>query len=263
MSLVKINNFNVKPLPIKGGSRNFKGSDLFKRQFFNMSILAHTNSGKTTVISNLLDKFVDRYTLVMIFCSTIDTDESWKYIIKSLENKGVPVMAEHHFIERGVNYIDEWLEEQNKSHKIPENEEQEEKKSAYMLTDEQEKSTNTKKSVPLNYIIIFDDLSSDLRNKSIDTLLKKSRHYRAKVIISSQALTDIQPSSHSQIYCLLLFKGLSRKNIEYITKRYPLWIEFDEFWNIYKSITDEPYQFMTLIPMEREVRKNLNEKFVE
>ena len=59
----------------------------------------------------------------------------------------------------------------------------------YILT---EKEVTTKKKhkkceyqAP-EYIIIFDDLSSELKSQSLLTLLRKNRHFKTKLIISSQ-----------------------------------------------------------------------------
>ena len=52
---------------------------------------------------------------------------------------------------------------------------------------ENEKSKKKKKKCKYKcceYMIIFDDLSSELKSKSLLNLLKKNRHYKSKLIIS-------------------------------------------------------------------------------
>lgn len=58
-----------------------------------------------------------------------------------------------------------------------------------------EKKKKSKKSKYLapEYMIIFDDLSSELKSRSLLSLLKFNRHFKAKLIISSQWLHDLLP----------------------------------------------------------------------
>jgi hypothetical protein len=49
-------------------------------------------------------------------------------------------------------------------------------------------------------------------------LLKWNRHYKAKVIISSQWLHDLLPESRKQIDLFLIFKGFPAKKLAEIYK---------------------------------------------
>ena len=49
---------------------------------------------------------------------------------------------------------------------------------------EEKPERKTKKIVP-EYIFVFDDMSDELQNKNIATLLKKHRHFKTKIICSS------------------------------------------------------------------------------
>ena len=81
--------------------------------------------------------------------------------------------------------------------------------------DNNKKGKKEKKSKYLTpeYIIIFDDLSSELKSKSLLSLLKFNRHFKAKLIISSQWLHDLLPESRKQIDLFLIFKGFSEEKI--------------------------------------------------
>ena len=48
----------------------------------------------------------------------------------------------------------------------------------------EKKERKLKKLAP-EYIFVFDDLGNDLRHPAITQLFKASRHYKAKVIVSS------------------------------------------------------------------------------
>jgi hypothetical protein len=65
------------------------------------------------------------------------------------------------------------------------------------------------------YVFIFDDLGADLRDKSITQLFKTSRHYKAKVIVSSQYVHDLSNS------CI--------KNLNHLIKK--------SFWFCLKHLT--------------------------
>jgi len=290
MKLQKINNFRIKPVAVGSGKpKKFKGDDVFKRQYFNIALLSKTASGKTTVIKNLIDKFKTKNTLFLIFASTINLDATWAEILKTLPEDSY--MAEPHFIDGKDDLLAQWMKENNNFEEGDDSEIDEQDdttlspppQSQPIITNPlhmapncgfhtppirqpdkpQAKSKPSKKTKNnCEWIIIFDDLSSDMRHKSVSTLLKKSRHYKAKVIISSQSLTDITPSAHNQLYALCLFKGISDDSLQYIYKRYEMFLPFDEFVKVYHEITQEPYKFLTLLPVEQEIRKNLDQKII-
>ena len=61
------------------------------------------------------------------------------------------------------------------------------------------------------YIFILDDLSDEMGSASVTALLKKNRHFRCKVILSSQYPNDLSKSARKQIDIWILFKSLSKK----------------------------------------------------
>ena len=61
-------------------------------------------------------------------------------------------------------------------------------------------------------MIIFDDLSDEIRNsRDVAALLKNGRHF-AKVIISSQYLKDLRPEARTNIDYFILFKASTKKH---------------------------------------------------
>lgn len=62
-------------------------------------------------------------------------------------------------------------------------------------------------------IFIFDDISSQLKLPEIDFLVKKNRHLKSKVFISTQYVVDLDPGARMQMDYCLAFKGLSIANL--------------------------------------------------
>ena len=110
--------------------------------------------------------------------------------------------------------------------------------------DEDEEKPRKEKLRSPEHIIILDDLSTELKNKSITALLKKNRHFKAKIIISSQYLNDLLPESRKQLDYFILFRGHPKKKVEEIHRDCDASIPLDEFYDMYKFATEEPYSFL-------------------
>ena len=287
MQGTKINNFKIKPIVSNIISdKPWNGKDVFPgRQYFNLALLSHTGSGKTTVIYNLVKKFRDPHTVFMIFSSTYQLDPTYTEMIKWINSKKNELLVHDHFLQGTgsdkINLIEQFMEEYKNMLDEDGNSEPEEKKGdlqpnpstnlallKYFAskginldkateTPKKTKADLRKKLQKLNFIIIIDDLSKDLRKgNTIETLLKKSRHYHARVFISSQTLSDIAPSSHAQLYALCLFSGMGEKDVEYIFNRYDMPVTKERFLQQYKEVIKTKYNFLTILPNEREQRNN-------
>ena len=125
------------------------------------------------------------------------------------------------------------------------------------------KSKKPKKSKYLapEEMIIFDDLSSELKSKSLLSLLKFNRHFKAKLIISSQWLHDLLPESRKQIDLFLIFKGFPEDKIALIYKDCDSSPPFETFYQIYKKSTINPHSFMYVDTRADEFRSNFDKKF--
>ena len=75
------------------------------------------------------------------------------------------------------------------------------------------KPPRTKYQAP-DLIIILDDIADGLKKGSVATLLKKNRHFKSKVIISSQWLNDIPPAALGQMSLVCLFRAFSADKLE-------------------------------------------------
>lgn len=107
------------------------------------------------------------------------------------------------------------------------------------------------------YLIILDDISDELKNRALKLLVKNSKHYKIKLIISSQDFTDVLPSIHAQGDICCIFKETTDKRLEYLFEKLSLWGNLAEFKKVYKHITSEPYEFLLIDRQRQHYRKGL------
>jgi len=110
---------------------------------------------------------------------------------------------------------------------------------------------------PPEYLIIIDDLSHELKSEGIDTLLKQFRHFKCKVIISTQDLLDLPPSGRKQLDYVALFPLISRDRLKTVHKDLGLIQEFEPMERVYKAITATPYNFMLIDRPNKTLRNKL------
>ena len=91
--------------------------------------------------------------------------------------------------------------------------------------------------------------------------MKKSRHYKASILLSSQYYLDIKPECRKQIDVFLLYKGQTEQKLEAIYDDADLSIEYDEFKQLYNDATKEPYSFLYVDTRNDEFRENYNKQF--
>ena len=123
------------------------------------------------------------------------------------------------------------------------------------------KSKKSKYKCP-EYMIVLDDLSNELKSKSLLTLLKKNRHYKSKIIISSQWLHDLLPESRKQIDLFMIFKGFPEKKIAEIYKDCDSSIPFDTFLKIYHQATKKPHSFLYIDSRSDKMRCGFDQEFI-
>lgn len=281
MELEKINNVKIHPVVnneiTADVARKVLGHDLFVEPYANIGILSKKKSGKTTVIFNILKKCAHKNTVVMLFGSTVFKDATYEKINDMLSNKGCHVARHNHFIEDGVNLIDAFIDEA--SQKQDDEKDEPEAPVRYgngilkTMTHEEIRRKNSEKPKPLpkppkpktiypEYILVFDDLSESLRHKSISSLVKINRHFKSKIILSSQRITDLHPQALGQCDYVLMFRSFNDEIIETVRKKLDLSITEEEFRNIYYTATEEPYNFLYIDVVREEFRKNFNMKFI-
>ena len=238
IKLRKINNEVVKPIPVKKiNPNNIRGYDLFPELYANIFLLAKKKSGKTSAIYKILKKCADKNSKVVIFASTVHKDPNWLAIIKWLKKKEIPFVSYTSFTDEGLNQLDELT-------KFLENEEEEGIKDEdgnritaeeiLGLIPEEEYERKPRLIIP-EYIIVMDDLSIELRNPNVSHLLKRNRHFRSKVIMSSQYLHDLKPESIQQLDYILIWPGITESKLIKIYENLNLAIPYSLFKTLYEN----------------------------
>ena len=265
IKLQKINNEVVKPIPIKKiPPRNIKGCDLFPELYANVFLLAKKKSGKTSAIYKILKKCADEKSKVVIFASTVHKDPNWIAIVKWLKKKEIPFATYTSFHDEGMNQLDELTNYLQNEEEEGFKDENDETIPAEVLLDldfsphEEEKKP---KMISPEYIIIMDDLSTELKNPSVNHLLKRNRHFKSKVIISSQYIHDLMPEAIQQLDYILLWPNIPDMKLRKIHENLDLSIDFPLFKTLYENATQEPHNFQYVDIRNEMYRKNFNQQY--
>lgn len=237
------------------------GYDLFPEIYSNLFLVARKKSGKTSTIYNIIKHCCNKESNVIVFCATYEKDMAWIKIQEYLDKKEIPSEFHMSFInDDGVNKLAELIETlKSEKELVEEEEEPEEPTLAEVMFGEDRVVIKKKKpkKISQKYMIIIDDLSMELKNPFVSALLKTNRHYKSKVIISSQWPNDIPPQARRQIDYILLFSGINHEKLEQLFNNADLNIEFDQFLKLYKDATQERYNFFYIDTSGR-YRQNFN-----
>ena len=139
--------------------------------------------------------------------------------------------------------------------------------SALIMQDDEPPNPEKKKKRPKEkapkIIVVFDDLSTEIKAPSLTALMKKNRHFKSKIIIASQYWNDMDLQARKQIDYVLLFQGLSQSlaKLEDIYKNCDLSIPFELFVKLYRFCTSERFHFMWIDVVNSEFRKDFSHKF--
>jgi hypothetical protein len=269
IKLKKINKEEIKVIPVSHAHPDeILGYDIFPTEFCNIFICASQGSGKTNTVNKICEKCINKDTKVFVFASTHNIDDNWKYIKQQLEKRNIAAVYYSSIEENGIDNLEQLMlfmeneamvEEQQKQQKEENiNDYIQVVKVDYDIKSFKVKVKPKKKKAP-KYMIIFDDMSSSLKKRNVPALLKKLRHFKSKVIVSTQYLNDLGLDSRSQVNYWLLFKGQSTDKLENIYETIGTNMSFEDFYLLYKKITDQPYTFMYINKVKGEFRKNFNE----
>jgi len=269
----KINNVQVKKVQLHEveDHRPVKGADLFEEIYANIFLCAKKKSGKTSTIYKIVKECMGKKTKVIAFVSTIHKDATWKAIRKYCEGKGNEFIAHTSLKEDGEDLLDKLVEElkdeaeiEDEDKNLDERVRRLEKKLCPLSYDgdsddeHKEKKERKEKYRSPEYLIILDDLSSELKSKSLVSLLKKNRHFKAKIIVSSQYLNDLLPESRKQQDYFLIFKGQPKAKLEEIRRDGDVGLEEEEFRDVYQFATEERYSFLYIDTHNNTFRRNFN-----
>ena len=89
-------------------------------------------------------------------------------------------------------------------------------------------------------------------------LLKTNRHWKAKVIVSTQYITDIAPAARRQFDYWLLFPKLSPQNLAMVRLSAGLPLDEQEFIDLYNIATKDRYNFLYIDTNNVEYRHNFS-----
>lgn len=276
MERKRINKVQCTAIPLRGqkDTRPVKGVELFPEIYANIFLCAKKKSGKTSVIYNILQRCVGRDTSVVAFVSTLNKDAGWETIRHWCEEtKGVPFVGYTSLTEGGEDHLQSLVDHLQEGVK----EEADEAPApaapisslpcmpAPGMGPPPEHKGKPPRRTPYQaqeYIIILDDLANELKKPTIPALLKKNRHLKFKVIVSSQWLNDLHPEARRQMDYIILFKGQSAKKIEEVYAAADLSITLEEFQKIYEDATVKPYSFLYIDTVNGTFRKNFNEEYL-
>ncbi len=261
-----LNNISIKPL-VNANSLDeskVKGGKMFSDPYNVTYLCARRKSGKTSVIAEILKKCSDKKTTFWFFVPTSRVDESWKSIISSMEDRGNTVNVFDSIMEGKTNLLDEIVADLSAGDEPTKKDEKPVKAPVKMLFDipESEKKKyeyKPKKLAPL-HIFVFDDISQELKNTALLALLKKSRHLKSAVYISSQYVNDLPPQALKQLSYFLCFRSMTRDKLEHIYKMLDLSIDIEKFFDIYDFATKDLYNFLYVDMKNQSFRKNFSKE---
>lgn len=257
---------DIKPIVVGTGNdpSKVKFGNVFQNPFNTTFLCAKRKSGKTSVLGEIIDKTINKKTIVWIFCPTTNVDDAWKAIINKLENKNNVVNVFESIMDGKKNQLSEIIDELAKGN---DEKDQIETKPVKKLIccgtkDDivKEKPYKPKKISP-EHIFILDDLSHELKNPAVYKLLKNGRHLKASCYISFQYPLDILPAGWKNCEYAICFKSFSEDKLEHIYKQLDLTIPLETFINIYKYVMkDNKYDFLFIDAKNEKFRKNFNKE---
>jgi hypothetical protein len=113
METNEISDFVVKkvPVPPLPNLDDIAGGKLFPQLYYNAYIVAKKRSGKSTVLSSIILKSVNKKSNVIFFVSTINKDATYQYILDKLDAKGINYTIYTDIVdENGFNILDNMIE---------------------------------------------------------------------------------------------------------------------------------------------------------
>ena len=266
--------------------RPVKFGEVFAVPYSNVFLCALKQSGKTTCLTNIILNSAGKNTKIIIISNSVNNDAVIIDCIKKLRKRGNDVIELTDIVEDGINAIEEFIAEHKEKPQEEENEQQiaipqvasnivsQRRTIAEILNPvakvedmlkqseiKQEIKPKKKSKIIPEYIIVLDDVGKSLRDKWVDQLVKTNRHYRAMVLISSQHLNDLMPSTLQQMGYVILFSKFSDEKLEELFRKLDLGIQFDQFYRIYKDATKKNFDFLFIDRPNNSFRKNFNEQY--
>ncbi len=256
---------DIKPIILGAGAdpSKVKFGQVFGNPYNTTFLCAKRKSGKTSVLGEILNKTINKNTVIWIFCPTTNVDNSWKEIIRRLNDKGNIVNVFDSLKDGKINQLDKIIDELAKGD-IEDDSPKPKIKKLICCNNDKEEETKREykpKKISPEHIFIIDDLSHELKNPAIYKLLKNGRHLKASCYISFQYPLDILPAGWKNCEYAICFKSFSEDKLEHIYKQLDLTIPLDTFINIYKHVMkDNKFDFLFIDAKNEKFRKNFNKE---
>jgi hypothetical protein len=260
ISLKQINNQHVRaiPLPSNLDKRPIKGYDLIEELYANVFLCARKKVGKTTVIYKLIKDCTIKSTVIYIFCSTLFKDEAYIEIRKKIERMGNELHLFTSIYEDGQDQLDMLIEQLSQQAKEEEDNQEDEEPE-----DKQDDICERLKNLYQNQKMKKLKRRTVKISTSFLKLLKMNRHFKTKIIISSQYINDLLPQSRKMIDVFMIFKGFSEKKMHEIYRDCDSSLPFDVFYTLYKKATSEnKHSFLYIDTRSEKYRVNFHKEFV-
>lgn len=268
--MIRLKNLNkevIKPIPLKcKNDVRIKGFCLFPEIYSNIFLVAKKKSGKTSAINKILKECAGKRTKLYFFVSTIYKDDNWDYIVNYFKKKGNELHISTS-LKEGLEEITKTLQlEDSKRFEKKDKDKEVVKPNKYISIDgsddEEEDQPKKEKKLAPEHIFVFDDIGSELRDPAIDQLLKTNRHYKSKVILSSQYVNDLKPESRKQIDYWLLFKGHTEDKLLTIYKDSDINVTYEKFIQLYNIAVEKPYGFLYVDTRNDTFRRNFTDQLL-
>jgi hypothetical protein len=242
----KINNLEVKPFINKKKQKNILHKDLINIPYWCALLCGKKGSGKTSVWGNLiLQSAIPKFTIVRIFSTTLQTDETMINIFKSLDKNKI----EYELYDS--------LYDNNKENILS-------KQFNEIQNEVQELSKSIEKSIisSIFYIYVIDDMSDVMRSKELGKFITRHRHIKSCICLSSQYYYHFSPEIRYNLNLLLIFGDIGLDTLKqiYNEKVNSKSLTFENFLQLYEDITNIKYNFMYINSDHLEIRKNFNYK---
>lgn len=189
---------------------------------------AQTNSGKTTLVVNLiLDMFRDCWERIVIFSHSWETDSSWDPVKKYMKDKDWNLDECGHS-SYSDSILKEILDEQ-----------------AAIIRYQKEK----KHKQLFGLLVIFDDMIQDrdaVRGRQIERCFTKGRHEMVSCWVSSQAYRKVSNIVRMNADHEAIWKLRNGQDLHAWLEENSAIIGVDRLMEVYKKATDKPYGYLWL-----------------
>jgi len=247
----KINNIKIQVLKNKNKDKKFIHKDIFNEQYPFIFISSKKNSGKSNLIYNILiNMALPKKTKIYLFSKTYENDQTTINMIDKISKyNDIEFFDDLEYVnqsgEKYRNILDKLISD---------------------IKQDIAENKDKLKKLPYTYprhIFIFDDFSELLKDKVLEGIIKRHRHYLTSFIISSQSYTDLRPNVRNQVNFLILFKEIPINRLKLIYDEKIKGIEWDNFYDCYIKATDQKYNFLLLnCDDNKDIRMNFDMKFI-